>query len=679
MPLPDFRINPYIQAPAPSLSKEFGEGVAQRLGQYETSIEANDLLADANEKLLQNILPFKGDQLIGKDVMDKTRNQIDEMAAAGDYENMGRRIKKTAMGFDKDVQPLFENQARYQGYMAEIKKLQDAKEIGADTANRAKQFSTEKYEGLDPKNIQGSMFNGFMPSPDVNMTEEINEFLTGWKSDAGGGADVIQPDGSYRKIAWERATENDINIAIDNFLKSNPKVKDYQNTQYTIGNMDRFNSELNSAWIANLDKHAFNHYTNDVGFAPKYYVDAKNAEKLSAAISLARSPSYNRPAGVKGWADSYDPDTGKSAIRPSLWEDTKNVVKAIPDTPTLDANVYGKAVSALASIFAGHNRDPEEVKKAQYDIDKQVDILTQDTYINEQRNTGKLSDEIYNSAPALEKYMNDHAKEWNNIDYRNKSVAQYKAALPNTQVVQSGMTYDLRTGPGGVPMPLFQSVKDDDILRNMQGKDVGVLGTDEAITDIKENHISDINTLLETVENWGGKNNYQVMGIQRAGFVDHNPFNKPGHNEPGMRYDIILKSKGDSESAKSTRVVSFVANTPDKNMQPVQDVYDHAYNFLGGFIPFQSDANGWNGEPIWGSFRVRAAGSDPNITGRGRLEGVVEVWNREGTVKLKDIKYDKKNGVPQNIPFSQFQEVYFRAYNPRMFDVYKTTNYTEED
>src|SRR5687767_9184663 len=124
MPIPDFRINTYV-APLTEagLSQHFGQDVDQRIADYDANAEFSDVLSYQNDTLLQQIAPFENDVNYAKQVMNETRQNIDQWAQQGDYENMTRQVKRGARQFSQQIAPLIQNQKNYSTYLSGMEEL----------------------------------------------------------------------------------------------------------------------------------------------------------------------------------------------------------------------------------------------------------------------------------------------------------------------------------------------------------------------------------------------------------------------------------------------------------------------------------------------------------------------------------------------------------------------------
>lgn len=174
--------NPIVRRRA-SLPMEALNAQAQEFAQnFDTALENEDMLSAS---LDIDSADFEGDKKLLNNIQQKYRERIAERATKGDYENQLRFIRKDALEFQKDIQPILQNKQALQEYSKEIDKRVREKEIDGETATLAKRISFQNYNGLDPDNPNSTIFQGYKPLPKVDLGDELDSFINQWKATGG--------------------------------------------------------------------------------------------------------------------------------------------------------------------------------------------------------------------------------------------------------------------------------------------------------------------------------------------------------------------------------------------------------------------------------------------------------------------------------------------------------------
>lgn len=682
MALPDFRINPYVQAPAPGLSEQFGQVTAQKMLDYDTNLAAVDVWADQNTKLKQSVAPFIRDQAYADQVMNETKGQIDQLAEAGDYENAARQIKKGATQFANKIQPLLQNQQRFAGYSTELDELRKSGKIGYDTLQKAREYSTKDYEGIDPNNPQGSMFSGFVPTEDVNVSEKVNKFIEGWKADAGSVRDPktgkpigiqVSDDGlTYVRPTWEGANEKHIDAAIRQFLAGDTEFKTYADTQSIIGNSARVKSEMENAIAAAREKAGFYKYDSNEAFTPDHVAKQQQANKMLVAIppqAGTGAPNVNAINKYDAMGLEKDPKTGK--LVPSAYivkgENGKNykVLNSegqIVSKQTL-AEAKAKGINPNALMNPGTSKNLttadlgyELVEVTQQEQDEMGKLgnesnerfaaeMWYNQLLRDPAASGILREQLIQSqksSAAKTAFLELNKPLYTTPEFLGKAYDSYGRAMKNSAIMATNLTFNVEDVPGSAK-PEPTSLADDRNLTNINGKPVSLLGNNP---DFKEFQLAGATVDLNSVIDKAAKvyPDYEWVGMRMKGPMLKNP----SSNEKGsLQYEMIWASKEN----KVPKIIPVAVTVDDPHLEILNRVASLAAIGENASVPFYFPAAklgpGGTPVPIEGTFEVK---STPVIDKNGQevFHNSIDILDKNG-VKIE-------SGAPQNMSKEQFMQ-----------------------
>jgi hypothetical protein len=666
MPIPDFRINTYV-APLTEagLSQHFGQDVDQRIADYDANAEFSDVLSYQNETLLQQVAPFENDVNYARQVMNETRQNIDQWAQQGDYENMTRQVKRGARQFSQQIAPLIQNQKNYSTYLSGMEELYKSGKIGIDTYSKAKAASLSNYKGIDPNNPQQSLFSGFTPSPDINVSEKVDKFLEGWKAE-GGSRIIPQGDGSYVERKWEQATEQEIGAAVDEYLSGDSDFRNYAQTQASIGNQERIISEATNAKAAGARKYGFYKEDRSMSWMPEYAFNNKQALQIAQSLPSVPSSATTNPGAVDIFTAqglTQDQGTGKVVVSDVYEKQNGKYYKYVDS----QGNPIAKEDYALTrSMTASTGSSPEklgykrievpveEVEKHSTQANVQLVDMAANRYLKEQLEKGNISVNGYLGDEKLTKaFLDKNLPKYNNPKYLKETREQYAEAIKNSQQIYGNKRWDISLIPGA-SSPEFTTLKDDDILSNLTGQSVGILDSD--IGGFRKGQNADLNSMLDKLQEEDG---YSVKTVRRLGPLQYNPYS----TQPGMAYAINLEDK---DGRKKT--VEIAASMQDDELQPIQNIYNLAYKGLSGTVPFHAPNSRLGSVP--GQLRLRTATNIDTADGKRKFTGFVEILDAQG--KKLNIP-----GFPQNVPIEQFGDVYKEIFAPNVLTKYLNPKYTK--
>lgn len=178
--------------------QEFAGTLEGKLSDYREAQEIDDILSDAASRI--QTAPFANDRGIAQDIESRFRETIEQRAISGDYENALRQTRRDARRFAGEIAPLQQNLQAYNNYLQTLnKRIQDGK-ITRRQAQSSIGLSLQNYQGLDVANVPGTIFRGFQPVDNVDLSQEafdrisnwgVNEVFGGYRRTEDGFVDVV--------------------------------------------------------------------------------------------------------------------------------------------------------------------------------------------------------------------------------------------------------------------------------------------------------------------------------------------------------------------------------------------------------------------------------------------------------------------------------------------------------
>lgn len=622
MALPDLRINPYVTPYAPGPSQEYDALTEQRIQDYDLASEQSDVLAYQNDSLSSQIAPFEGDKAIANSIMNNTRKQIQDWAAKGDYENMGRAIRKGARDFTSQVTPLLENQKRYSGYLTEMQNAYQKGDIGLDTYTKAKAASLSNYKGLDPNNITGSYFSGFIPSKDINVSDKVDKYLKDWKEN-GGTKFIMSPDGSYREINWESARPEDIAQAAQEALFGDSEFTGYATTQGAIGNHDRVNQELQNAIRFGAEKYGFYKEKGNLGWMPEYAFNNKKALEFVDNSQAGRSSSTINPNVVTSVFDGTDLDkaTGKFVpTRDIIKENGKYYRFTDAQGNPLPVEEYKNIPQGEGAVIAaeqlGYKKievSPQEAAKLAEGANERLISMAASKYAKEKLDIGDITESGYYGDPNLRNgWLKLNRDKYTNPKYLEKTYKEYEEARKNSQVIGDNQRFNIETVPGAASE--FSTALDkNEVISSLAGQSVGVLAATEEDGGFNKGQVADFNSLLDKYSEQGWELDY----AQRNGPLKYDPF----HENGGISHSLTFKNdKGNK------KIVEVAVEANDRDLKTLNDVNKVIYSGLSSEIPFTRPLG--NGQ--YGQGSIRVLNSTKLVNGKRVFDPTIEIVDSDG-------------------------------------------------
>jgi hypothetical protein len=687
MALPNFNINPYVQPFAGGVSKETGELMDRKIADYDFAAEGYDVLGYQTDTLLQNTLNKEGDQLYARDLMEKYRKEVDAATEQGDYENMGRQVKRLARTFAQEVQPLLENRKRVADWQEGLKKDFENNRIGLDTYQKSIKYSLDNYNGLDKNNIQGSMFQGFVPGKDYNVADGVNKFLATFKADKTKTFSVPTKDGSYITTNIEtvgklmkngRISYDNMVEAAANYLAANTDFSSYRDTQITIGNSEKLQKELQSAVRAGVEAQGYTQVESDLKYAPvenlKY---AKLQEILELPSVIQESPGVFNPQAI----DQFETKGVKV--------DNDGIVRVSPDVIFEGGKYYtnfkngkGEPISkaeyesakqrtSVSGRFAGEGLGDyavtateislDEAEKYQEEVNNDITILAKNNYIKELfRDAAKNNlnfDALLNDPTQLNKTLNSQQSNWNSPQKRKQAAKEYQEAIKNSAVFYGNQVATFSNKFGGVNEKV--GITDPmETIANLSGKSVAKISALKGEAGYRNGEQKDIQSLLNEEQKDGSK----FIGSSRFGAVAYNPFER---DKSAIQEQLFF------EKDNKIKIVTVLVPYDDPDYIPSQRVHQFLINGKSGDVDFRIANPDFNENlppsesnppTVYGKLRVNSY-TDKNERRESIFNGFIEVLDANGNKVISP-------SIPQNITGEEFFDVWNKYFVPKAINKY---------
>lgn len=256
-----YQLKQYQSTYADPQSIKINELLRQRFAQ---GFAADDVLGAAVDQM--QAADFEGDQALKMELEGRTRNELQERAARGDYETLGMAISRSARAFDRDYIPIQQNYEKVNAYKSEIDAAYKAGDLNAASYRGLMAMSSHDYKGLqrneDGTIDEGSFFSGYNFVKDVDISTGFDEVMENYAMHKGGSdiqqvgqAPIIGTDPSGNPIygppmyqikkgtKWEEVRAEDVLQLFNDYISS-PDVSAYLNQSADLRTYDVTDDEI---------------------------------------------------------------------------------------------------------------------------------------------------------------------------------------------------------------------------------------------------------------------------------------------------------------------------------------------------------------------------------------------------------------------------------------------------
>ncbi|MFN7465263.1 MAG: hypothetical protein ACK52I_01295 [Pseudomonadota bacterium] len=588
MSLPNFNINPYIQPYMGNVNKELNELITQRRNDYEVAAETADVLGYQTDTLKQSVAPFEPDSYYAEELMGKYRGQIDQWSERGDYENLGREVKKASRQFAQEITPLMQRKKAYGDYKASLQERYEKGEIKSDVYQAALNKTKADNSAMTRDQVLQGQFSGFVPSKSVDVSKMLDDAIKGMESQGKVGKIQNNGDGTYTIVGGEYRTMQDIQQAAMRYLEGSSEFKSYTQTMNVLGLGEQLNKEILAgvAYVAGEinprtnqpigGKYRFLKDKSQQQVYPEWMYDRMTPVGSSLAIqdisskNLHAKDKYEDLNYVDGkfvYGNYIGNVSTPEGTKRGYYYNEKTEDKLSPQAyinktqePLTKQIAEGADNSAVNYKF----REASSVEEEEIQ-NKHITNLTNDSkkqFLVQQVTDNKVPEQWLNDPQKYQKQIDDYLRinepRWNNPEYMKQTLENHKDAVKNAAVMNDNRVW--------TPIETRASMKRKgeelnipNIIRTIGGRDVFELGADK---ESKREGVVDISSFLEETQKDG-----KLVDVTYNGLAQINPIS----GRPGQRYDFIYQDK-DGKTFKR----SVIVPVEDSALQPMQDVMSAA-------------------------------------------------------------------------------------------------------
>ncbi len=573
--LPDLRFSPYVKPYVGSSLNEYKDVLASKISAYDEAKAIDDTLSVQSEELINNVLPQ--DRNSALKIADLYRKKIEDRVSTGNYEDLGEFVNRDARQFSSQIVPFKENYKRFSDWNSTIDKRVQEGKLDRITAERAKQYATQTYGGIDLNNIQGTLFQGYNPANSFNVSEFINKIGNDWES-AKNTIEIPKADGTGTiTISKDQLTPEVLAEGFQNYLRSNRDFNEYANTQNELTLTDKLQQEVNDAILAGIQKYSKNNISqtqtdaSEWLFKLKKQQEALNAPTISLLQgnpnTLEDDPLLNIEyddkgnVKIKGVTKNEDGTYTKSIYSPTT-EQVKSGTKAITGGGVMGGTTASLLPTGQERFSSKQYED--EAREADNNVTSLVNAIRQVNGVNPLKPITKIEKE--------------------------QALNTFKEARKNFTfgLYNKGIDFPVENGKS------INTTRGDFAVQDIGNRQIVILGDPKSneFSGLREKGKTDYNSLLEEINDKGYEiakdpNGNDAISPTKVAF--YNPITKA----PGIAVKMFLKPKEGSD--KAPKQIEAIISDNDLASSPLS-IFSQIYNEVGKG-KFESSFN-FNGTEI---------------------------------------------------------------------------------
>lgn len=644
---------------------------------YNNNLASLDKMDILENELYQKVDP-KDAQYV-KDVIEKSKNNLESIRNSGRYEDAQYLLNKSAKDLAMDNNLTGAIQWK-QNKDATIKEIQDRvgkdeKENGitqeqADNSIRMIQNNPQNKKKViwNPETLTfDNKFQGYTPVKYKDIGKEANDFLKDWKADTK-VIDGKSINGYYNNITKEWADQDQMNKAASQYIQSNSENKSYMDEQDMFHKDKNFknpdgtfrNVDNNDLFKVGLTNEKFKKETGqDLDtLTPQqkegaYYNLLRNHTLLNYTNPSADKYSYNKDTekNVKDWiSEVYMKDAlkkkndeeattqgietfGNDKIDNSLIKEGLSGTPLEGSTFSDDGKLIGETTGnirpmtglEIGQVYKKYNTTPDSFGKASEMASAEINAgIQQKDAFNAPKNLEKIKfiNKLQQDNPSLKDKSQKEVVEAYSL--ANKSGTQisndsHSLGGLNTKKISQDVVNDL----GGRQI-LVDDIQGDGTLKGALSK----LDLNE--DEIKERLLNAKSTSIMPISN--NKPGSFKFQIQDTKGVPHT-VTISGSNEQQSYYDVASKM-AENEKKGQTGFKTFIAQDPDKINKNNGKINDNTQSEYGSVTQIVSDNKGGyqydtRGGKIYNENETNTWLKTHNLTKeQAQNEGAIFVGNR---------------------------------------------------
>jgi len=295
-----YRLKAYQSVYRDPQSVKINEVQRQR---FQNAFNSDDMLAGTVDEM--QAADFEGDLAEKIALEQRTRQQLEDRAARGDFETMGLDVARSARSFAKDYAPIANNKSKYDAYVKSVNDAYKDGRINAFTKSRSLDRSKFNYKGIqrneDGTIDEGSYFAGFSFVNDVNIQEEMTAQM---KDIAvrkyGNEGTVISRDGNFyitNGIEEESVTPARVQSIFNNLMQD-PDVAASVRQQGDLSTFDMTDEQIRENIVTDINgleeamQKAINDGDNEL--AAEYDAVIKERQELLGPTGIESDPELQQ-------------------------------------------------------------------------------------------------------------------------------------------------------------------------------------------------------------------------------------------------------------------------------------------------------------------------------------------------------------------------------------------------
>lgn len=295
-----YRLKAYQSVYRDPQSVKINEVQRQR---FQNAFNSDDMLAGTVDEM--QAADFEGDLAEKMELEQRTRQQLEDRAARGDFETMGLDVARSARSFAKDYAPIANNKSRYDAYVKSVNEAYKDGRINAFTKARSLDRSKYNYKGIqkneDGTIDEGSYFAGYSFVNDVNIQEEMTAQM---KDIAvrkyGNEGTVITKDGNFyitNGKEVESVTDDRVQSIFNNLMQD-PDVAASVRQQGDLSTFDMTDEQIRENIVTDINgleeamQKAINDGDNEL--AAEYDATIKERQELLGPTGIESDPELQQ-------------------------------------------------------------------------------------------------------------------------------------------------------------------------------------------------------------------------------------------------------------------------------------------------------------------------------------------------------------------------------------------------
>lgn len=223
----------YVPAPI----EDFKEAQKSLQEKYYLAAQQDDKLLASMSQL--QAADFDNDRAMLGQIKDYYSKKLADRSERGDYETMFRETSRDGLMFQRDYAPIKQNLDRYNGWLQQQRERLTKGEITRDRFDAAMVLSRMGYKGIDPQNVEGTMFNGYVPLKHVDIAGELLKVSGDWKANSQESPFHFDGKMWWTKDKTRYVDESEVRNALYQYVTKNPEHMAYINESVMINNIGR--------------------------------------------------------------------------------------------------------------------------------------------------------------------------------------------------------------------------------------------------------------------------------------------------------------------------------------------------------------------------------------------------------------------------------------------------------